>query len=451
MATEEIPASLPLEVVSQIAQLRRENERLLHQKRELDERVRALLVLQGVANTLSAELRLPPLLRRIAAAALRMTSAQASAVYLLDQTRSALVVEAVETTQTALDSGSFSALELLSASSQPGMSNGNSSGESKPRISLNEGVASWAAANSMLVLVADTANDPRFLPESLAIDSAFLGLQPTSLVAVPMIFKGGVTGVLEVAQTVEGEGFDATSLDLMRTLANQAATAVANARLYQSLRAERDRIIQTQEDERKRLGRDLHDGPAQKLAQIAMSLEFAMQLVEHEPERLTDELSGIREQALSTTREIRNLLFDLRPLVLDAEDGGLVAALTHFFERFQSTPGPRIHLSADYPDRLTHNVELTVFAIVQEAVNNVLKHANAENCWIEIRESPEKLIAIIRDDGAGFDVKQVQTDYERRGSWGLLSMVERATLIEAKLNISSHPGKGTITALEVPR
>ena len=450
MALEPIPASLPLEVATQIAQTRRENERLHHQSRQLEERVRALLVLQGVANTLSAELHLPPLLRRIATAALRLTSAQASAVYLVDETRSALIVEAVETTQTAMDSGSFSALDLLH-SSQPGVSNGSAGEACKPRISLSEGVAGWVAAYSTLVLIADPAADPRFSPEAVDVDSRVLGIRPMSLVAVPMIFKGGVTGVLEVAQTAEADGFDATSLDLMRTLGSQAATAVANARLYQSLRAERDRIIQTQEDERKRLGRDLHDGPAQKLAQIAMSLEFAMQLAQHEPDRLTAELNAIREQALSTTREIRNLLFDLRPLVLDAEDGGLIAALTRFLERFQTTPGPRMHLNAEYPDRLSHNVELTTFAIVQEAVNNVLKHAHAENCWIDMRETPDKLIATIRDDGDGFDVKQVQSDYEQRGSWGLLSMLERAALIEAKLNISSHPGKGTITALEVPR
>lgn len=450
MATEEIPASMPLEFATQLARYARDNERLQQQKKDLEDRGRALLVLQEIANTLSAELHLPALLRRIAAAALRLTSAQASAVYLIDETRSALVVEAVETTQTALDSGAFSALSIF-GSSRPGESDDARSESSKPRISLGEGVAGWVATYGMQVLVNDVASDPRFTPEMFAVDSQLLGMRPHGLLAVPMIFKGGVTGVLEVAQREDGHGFDATSLDLMRTLGNQAATAVANARLYQSLRAERDRIIQTQEDERKRLGRDLHDGPAQKLAQIAMSLEFAMQLAEREPERLVPELSAIREQALSTTREIRNLLFDLRPLVLDAEDGGLVAALTRFLERFQATPGPTMHLSSDYPDRLSHNVELTVFAIVQEAVNNVLKHAHAENCWIEIRETPNKLIATIRDDGEGFDVKQVHADYERRGSWGLLSMLERAALIESRLNISSHPGKGTITALEVPR
>src|SRR5262249_10143984 len=158
------------------------------------------------------------------------------------------------------------------------------------------------------------------------------------------------------------------------------------------------------------------------------SLEYAKQIAQHEPELLNAELDAIRENALNTTREIRNLLFDLRPLVLDAENGGLVAALKQFLDRFQAGTVPKMHLNAEYADRLSHNIEITVFAIVQEAVNNVLKHGGAQNCWIDIRETPDRLIAMIRDDGEGFDVREVQTEYENRGSWGLLSMMERAAL-----------------------
>ncbi len=450
MATEPIPASLSLDVATLIAQLRRENDRLQHRTGQLEDQVRALIVLQGIANTISAELNLPAMLRRIAIAALRLTSAQASAVYLVEPGRTSLVVEAVETVLTAADSGSFSALDAIVAA-QPSSSLDVLFGPERPRMRLDEGVAGWVATNGLVVLVPDTQTDHRFPPPVLALDSQLLGVRPSSLVAVPLLFNNIVTGVLEVVQTGSGDGFDASSLDLMRTLAAQAATAVANAQLYRSLRAERDRIIQTQEDERKRLGRDLHDGPAQKLAQIAMSLEYAQQLVVHEPDRVEAELKSIRELALSTTREIRNLLFDLRPLVLDAENGGLVVALRHFLERFEVVPGPCMHLHADYPDRLSHNVELTVFAIIQEAVNNVLKHANAQNCWLDVRLLDDKLVATIRDDGDGFDVRQVQDQYEQRGSWGLLNMHERAALVEARLNIASQPGKGTITSLEVPR
>ncbi len=450
MATEPLPANVPLDVATTLARLQRENERLRSRNAQVEEQVRALFVLQEIANTLSAELHLPHLLRRIAIAALRLTSAHASAVYLLDAGRTALLVEAVETVQSAADSGPFSALDLGSLS-QPGMVENELQHDTHRSIRIQDGVAGWVATTATVVLIADAASDSRFDPAALEVDSDILGVRASSLVAVPMVFKGVVTGVLEVAQSDGGEGFDASSLGLMHTLAAQAATAVANAQLYQRLRAERDRIIQTQEDERKRLGRDLHDGPAQKLAQIAMSLEFAERLATHEPDQLPQELHETRELALSTTREIRNLLFDLRPLVLDADNGGLAVALKHFLDRFQEGRGPKMHLHAEYPERLTHNVELTVFAIVQEAVNNVLKHADARNCWIDIRESEDRLVATITDDGTGFDVKQVQAEYESRGSWGLLSMLERAALVDARLNIASQPGKGTITSLEVPR
>lgn len=449
MTTEPIPASVPLELAMLIAQLRRDNERLQSRNQQLEDQVRSLVVLQGIANTLSAELNLPPLLRRIAMAALRMTSAQASVVYLIDATRATLVVEAVESSRTAADSGAFGAPDFLSSS--PASPDEVLFAAERPRMTLQQGVAGWAASTGTLVLVTDPRHDHRFPPEVVAVDSQLLGVTPHALVAIPMLFKNNVIGVLEVGQTEEGDGFDASSLDLLRTLASQAATAVANAQLYQGLRAERDKIIQTQEDERKRLGRDLHDGPAQKLAQIAISLEYAEQLVTREPERLIPELRAIRETALTTSREFRNLLFDLRPLVLESEAGGLTPALEHFLERFTSIPGPRMRLSVDYPDRLSHNVELTMFAILQEAVNNVLKHAHAQNCWINIKEYEDRLIATVSDDGDGFDVHQVQSEYETRGSWGLLSMLERAALIEAKLNIASQPGRGAITSLEVPR
>jgi signal transduction histidine kinase len=450
MATDFVPANLPLEVAATLAQLRRDNERLHGRIEQLEEEARALHVLQELAQNLGGELHLPALLKRIARAALRLTGGQAAAVYLLDAKRQALSVEATELAATAPDSGPLSGFDPA-ADSLPGVSGDHDVSGVHPYVPLADGVAGWVASNNLLVLIADPANDTRFPAEALDVDSRLLGARPTSLVAVPMVFKSTVTGVLEVAQTGDGEGFDARSLDLMRTLAAQAAVAVTNAQLYRRLRRERDRIIQAQEDERKRLGRDLHDGPAQRLSQIVMSLDFAEQLAKREPQRLPQELRAIREQAQATTREIRNFLFDLRPLVLEAESGGLDAALKHFIDRFDNQPGPRMNLSAEYPERLPHNVEITVFAIVQEAVNNVLKHASAENCWIDIREQPDRLIATIRDDGAGFDPKQLQSEYESRGSWGLLNMLERAALIEAKLSIASQPDRGTVVSLDAPR
>jgi signal transduction histidine kinase len=428
----------------------RDHERLSHRNEQLEEQVRALLVLQEVANTLSAELNLAPLLRRIAIAALRLTSAEVSIVYLVSPDGKSLSLSAVETAQTAADSGVFSTLDLASLS-QPGWEPEEISSTSRPSIGIGDGVAGAAATTGMLVLIPEPQADPRFDLSTIGIDAHLLGIQPSALLAVPMVFTGSVSGVLEVAHADQSGGFDASNLDLLRTLAAQAATAVANAQLYQRLRSERDRIIQAQEDERKRLGRDLHDGPAQRLAQIAMSLEFAEKLIDHDPAQLRGELASIRESVNSTTREIRNLLFDLRPLVLEAEHGGLVVALRHFLERFKTAPGPHLHLFAEYPQRLPHNVELTIFAIIQEAVNNSVKHANATNCWIEVHEYEDRLVATIRDDGNGFDVRRLQDEYETRGSWGLLNMADRAALIDAKLNIGSQPSRGTVVSLELAR
>ncbi|MGO8951415.1 MAG: histidine kinase [Ktedonobacterales bacterium] len=450
MATERVTGGLPLNVVSTLDKFSRDQDRLQHRYEQLEERVRALLVLQEVANTLTAELNLTPLLRRIAVAAVRLTSAQVSIVYLVHPSGSSLSVQAIETAETAMDSGAFSTADLA-LHSQPGWIPEEESLTVGPSIGIDAGVAGYAATTGSLILVNESQVDPRFDRATIDVDARLLGVEPTALLAVPMIFSGTVSGVLEVAHSDHSSIFDASTLDLVRTLAAQAATAVENAQLYRRLRSERDRIIQAQEDERKRLGRDLHDGPAQRLAQIVMSLEYAEKLVDSNPAELRKELASIREFAGATTREIRNLLFDLRPLVLDAENGGLVVALRHFLERFKTNTSPRMHLTAEYRERLSHNVELTVFAIMQEAANNTIKHANASNCWIEVRDFGDKLVATVRDDGAGFDVQKLQDEYESRGSWGLLNMAERASLIEAKLNIASQPGRGTVVSLELLR
>jgi signal transduction histidine kinase len=426
---------------------RRDFERLLRQSHTLGEQVRALLVLQGVANTLSAEWDLPALLRQIALAAVRMASGAASALFLLDARGEQLVLQAKEiATPTARPKWDSSA--ALNGSDAPEPAAGEAPTEPPVQIALGQGMAGQVAKTAVPLLVNDLATDPRFPAEIVAVDAGVLGIQPATLLCVPLVFKGTVTGVLEVAQSHTEEGFDARDLDLMQTLAAQAATAVANARLYQDLRGERDRIISAQEDVRKQLARDLHDGPAQALAQIAMQLEFAGRLAEYEPEKVPGEIRAIHEQAVRTTRDIRNLLFDLRPLVLESQ--GLEAALEQFLERFKTSGGPAMHFEPRGTPRLPYNAEAVTFAIVQEAVNNVLKHARAINCWIEMQERGGHLVVSVRDDGVGFNVHNVSEEYQRRGSWGLLNMHERAELVYAALGIRSQPQQGTVVMLSVP-
>ncbi|HEU5367333.1 MAG TPA: GAF domain-containing sensor histidine kinase [Ktedonobacterales bacterium] len=446
------------------AYLLKECDRLQRQNELLREQMRALLVLQSIANSLNAELDLPRLLRQVAEAALRLAVCSASALLILDPTTESLVVEALERTG-ASQPGQASGISLLASFAAspntllPGRAQRQPPGESaigasqpaqaRKTLMLGEGVAGWVAGNAVAVIVNQVGSDSRFSPDQISVDAEMLGVKPIALACVPLVFKGRVIGVLETAHTANQDGFDARDLDLLRTLAAQAATAVANSRLYQELRAERDQVITMQEDLRKRLARDLHDGPAQVLASVAMRLDFARKLLIHEPDKVDEELRGIGEQVTRVTREVRDMLFDLRPLVLEAE--GLAVALERFLERFKSLGGPKMHLLGEYRQRLPYLTETTVFSITQEAVNNVLKHARARNCWIEIQEEPQALRVIVRDDGVGFDVQAVRQNYAQRGSWGLLNMRERAALVDGILTFQSQPGGGSIISLTVPQ
>ncbi len=442
-----------------------ECNRLQRNNELLREQMRALVVLQSIANVLNAELDLPRLLRQVTEAALRLVVCSASALLVLDPTNESLIVEALERVNTrgTTDVGQFlMSLNLARpeniaarADTDSHIVSSNNEGSSRNRpqerktLLLGQGIAGWVAANAAPVIVNQIGADSRFSSEQTAVDAQVLGVVPSAIACVPLVFKGRVIGVLETAHTSSEGGFDARDLDLLRTLAAQAATAVANSRLYQSLRADRDHIISMQEDLRKRLARDLHDGPAQVLASIAMRIDFTRKLLIHEPEKVDEELRGIGEQVARVTRDVRDMLFDLRPLVLESE--GLAVALERFLERFKSMGGPKIHLLGDYQQRLPHHTEATIFAITQEAVNNALKHARARNCWIELREEPRALVVTVRDDGVGFDVQATRQSYAQRGSWGLLNMHERAALVDAILSIRAQPGVGTIVSLTVPR
>jgi signal transduction histidine kinase len=463
MMDNSLDSSLPMQA-DDYAYLLNECERLQRQNELLREQMRALLVLQSIANALNAELDLPRLLRQVTEAALRLVVCSASALLILDQTTESLTVEALERTGGAraaptngaslLSSFAASPNNLLAAQSNR-LGPEDSSITVKPQaqarqtLLLGQGIAGWVAGNAVAVIVNEVGGDSRFTPEQISVDTDLLGVKPSAIACVPLVFKGRVIGVLETAHTTSQGGFDARDLDLLRTLAAQAATAVANSRLYNELRAERDQIISVQEDLRKRLARDLHDGPAQVLASIAMRLDFTRKLLIHEPEKVDEELRGVGEQVTRVTRDVRDMLFDLRPLVLESE--GLAVALERFLERFKSLGGPKMHLLGEYQQRLPHQTEATVFAITQEAVNNVLKHARARNCWIEIQEEPRALHIKVRDDGVGFDVQAIRQNYAQRGSWGLLNMRERAALVDGILSFHSQPGGGSIISLTVPR
>ena len=240
--------------------------------------------------------------------------------------------------------------------------------------------------------------------------------------------------------------------NLLTAICNQAIVALQNARLYQSLMEEKERIVMVEEDARKKLARDLHDGPTQSIAAIAMRLNYARMLLEKgsDAQQMAEELSRIEELARKTTKEIRHMLFTLRPLILETQ--GLRAALEQYITKLAETDPTPIHLEAQptVDQVLDQNAQGVVFYIVEEAIGNARKHAHPQNIWVRLNVQDRTFIAEVEDDGCGFNVDEVQARYEERGSLGMINMHERAELVGGKLTIVSSPGKGTRITLTVP-
>jgi signal transduction histidine kinase len=228
--------------------------------------------------------------------------------------------------------------------------------------------------------------------------------------------------------------------------------AIENSRQYQSLRDERDRIIQAQEDVRRQVARNLHDGTVQFLSAIAMGIDHMERLLDFKPEAARSELEALRDLTRQATQQARLALFELRPLILETQ--GLLAALEAYVQQLEGSEEFRVHLEvANTAPDVDGAVAATMFTIVQEAVNNVKKHASARDVWLRFSHDNGWTQIVVEDNGKGFDAEAVERDYDQRGSFGLLNMRERAELIDGYLEIESKTAAsdhGTKVTLHVP-
>ena len=239
--------------------------------------------------------------------------------------------------------------------------------------------------------------------------------------------------------------------DLLDIIGRQAVIAIQNARLYQDLVEEKERMVEVQEEARKKLARDLHDGPTQSVAAMAMRVNLARRMMAKDVKEATNELVKIEELAHRTTKEIRHMLFTLRPLILESQ--GLNAALQAMAEKMRETFSQNVIINVD--EAVLNDMEMgkqgVIFYIIEEATNNARKHANALHIWVRLRPF-EKEIALleIEDDGLGFDVEAVNKSYDKRGSLGMVNLRERTELVNGLLNMDSAPGKGTRVQVYIP-
>ncbi|MBA3534138.1 MAG: sensor histidine kinase [Ardenticatenales bacterium] len=231
-------------------------------------------------------------------------------------------------------------------------------------------------------------------------------------------------------------------------LVDQASLALHNAVLKQELRHNREQRLGGQEEARHQLARDLHDGPVQRVAAIAMQLEFIKALLQRQPDRALGELEQLQEVAKQAAQEMRTMLFTLRPVVLESE--GLTAAMDTLVKRLREQDRLKISFEHDPLPRLDSKVEEVAFAILQEAIGNAKKYSGGAPIHVRLIKGQSMVVGQVEDEGPGFDLKAVTASYGTRASLGLLNMQERAAMVGGQLKIDTAPGRGTVVSVAVP-
>lgn len=203
------------------------------------------------------------------------------------------------------------------------------------------------------------------------------------------------------------------------------------------------KVIEAQEEERKRVAREIHDGPAQSIANLVFRVELAQKMMDKDKDKAKEELKTLKDMVRYSVKDVRKIIYDLRPMSLD--DLGLIPTIRRYIEKFEEQTNLEVELkvignSKNIPK--TH--EITIFRIIQEALNNVHKHAEARHCDLKIEFTNSNINVLIVDDGVGFEIDEVS-----EGKYGLINMRERCELINAKMNINSS-NTGTRVSIRAP-
>jgi len=207
-------------------------------------------------------------------------------------------------------------------------------------------------------------------------------------------------------------------------------------------------IIRSQEMERQRIAREIHDGPAQAIANVVLRLDIVKKVFEKNRDAVPDELSKMKEISQHALNEIRGFIFDLRPMTL--QDLGLAATIKRVINSMASHNEIDINYIHEGEEReLDPDLKLAIFRIAQESLSNMRKHSKAKSCWVHLKYFDDKVILIVEDDGVGYDEGKLEDSQRKYISFGILGMRERADDIGASLDMSSEPGHGTKVTLVV--
>ena len=232
---------------------------------------------------------------------------------------------------------------------------------------------------------------------------------------------------------------------VMSYLTSQISNVVAQMDIASKNQFLGVQMIKAQEDERLRVSREIHDGPAQEMANLIYQASICERLVDTHPEDAKQNLQELRRQIRCCLADIRQLIFDMRPMSLD--DLGLVPAVRQLVKKLSDRKILNAELKVDGQERvLDKHVEVTLFRIIQESLNNIHRHAGVEEGYVRMLFAPDHLAILIEDHGNGFDQERLLEERKNPdgdGHFGMIGMEERAKIIGANLTVASEPGNGT--------
>lgn len=272
----------------------------------------------------------------------------------------------------------------------------------------------------------------------------------------PIRSKGNLIGVLAVGKKQSDSQYSDEEIDLLMTMANEAAVAIENAKMLDSLKIQELRVrqllaqaVSTQEEERKRISVDLHDSVAQWLAAASYRVQtFSALVADGNNSKARDELEAMETTINKSLKELRRLMIGLRPPALD--ELGLNHALRQSLEELKADGIVCGFREVGTPVRLASSTEIAVYRIVQEALANIRKHAGATKVNISLQFLADRLIVEVRDNGRGFDFYKTLDSAISVGRMGLLGMKQRVETLGGDIRINTREGAGTTIILSLP-
>jgi len=311
--------------------------------------------------------------------------------------------------------------------------------ESVDEVPLYECLCGLTAESGEVLVVEDALNHPRHV--------RCIEREPHTHVCVPLKSKDRLLGIMEF-YLPESHQVDAIDRKMLAAIGRQIGVAVENARLCENLRFYAWQTSKAQEEERKRIARELHDDTAQQLVALSRHLDTLADSEDNLSEAGIERLEQLQHRIEGALQGVRRFSRDLRPSVLD--DLGLLPALEGLLSDLEGSGiSPDLRISGERR-RLSPDVELALFRIVQEALNNVRRHANASHVMINVEFRNGWVKVDVRDDGQGFELLGSPGDFASAGKFGLLGIEERAQLLHGQFRVHSGKGEGTTVTVDVP-